>query len=145
MTENDFDVRLKFREPRNRIVYLVATAAIIALGLASRQIHGLFPQILGKYPGDALWTLMVFLGLGCILPRNSSAQVAAYALIISFIVETTQLYQSPWINYIRSATLGHLVLGSGFGWIDLLAYTVGASIGFVTEIVLNSLIHSLRS
>ena|ERR1017187_6591802 len=126
-------------EPRNRVVYSIAAAGVIVLGLASRHIHGLFPQALGKYPGDALWTLMVFFGLGCLLPRSPATRLATYALIISFVVEVTQLYQAPWVNSIRSTTIGHLVLGSGFGWIDFIAYTVGASIGFVAEFALRTL------
>jgi hypothetical protein len=117
-----------------RIFYLIATASIVLLGLASRQTHDLFPQALGKYPGDALWTLMVFFGLGCVFSRSSSARLAAYALAISFVVEASQLYQAPWINAIRGTTLGHLALGSQFGWIDLVAYTVGAFIGFGVEL-----------
>ncbi len=121
------------REARNRIYYLIAALAVIALGLASRRVPNLFLHALGKYPGDALWTIMVFTSLGAVFPRASSARLAVWALTISFIVEFTQLYQAPWINSIRSMLIGHLVLGSGFSWIDLLAYSVGASVAFFCE------------
>ena len=55
-------------------------------------------------------------------------------LAISFVVEAAQLYQASWINAIRSTTLGHLVLGSQFGWIDLVAYAVGACLGLGVEL-----------
>ncbi len=119
--------------PRNRITYLFAVAVVIIVGLASRHASGLFPQALGKYPGDALWTLMVFCGLGSVMPTNSSIRIALYALAISFAVEVLQLYQAPWINGIRGNSFGHLVLGSGFDWMDFLAYAVGALVGFVFE------------
>lgn len=45
---------------RNRRWYLVALIVVIAAGLASRRYAWLFPACLGKYPGDALWALMVF-------------------------------------------------------------------------------------
>ncbi len=41
------------------------------------------------------------------------------------MVEISQLYQDPWINNIRNTLIGHLILGKGFLWSDLLAYTIG--------------------
>lgn len=114
---------------RNRIVYLVTLVAVIALGLASRRYPGLFPHVLGKYPGDALWALMVFLILGSIRPASSTGWLAIGALTISWLDEASQLYQAPWINAIRATTAGHLVLGSAFSWKDMVSYVVGVIIG----------------
>lgn len=120
-------------EPRNRLVYGAMVLAVIALGLASRRYPGLFPAALGKYPGDALWTMMVFFGLAMIAPRLSVARLALGALAISYVVEFGQLYQAPWIVAVRAHPLGHLVLGTAFGWMDLVAYTVGAVVSFMIE------------
>nr|WP_152884579.1 DUF2809 domain-containing protein [Duganella sp. FT27W] len=106
---------------------------VIALGLASRRYPGLFPAALGKYPGDALWTMMVFFGLAVIAPRSSVARLVLGALAISYVVEFGQLFQAPWIVAVRAHPLGHLVLGTAFGWMDLVAYTVGAVVAFVIE------------
>lgn len=108
---------------------LAATALVVALGLASRKMPGLFPAALGKYPGDALWALMVFCIAATLRPAASTAWLAGMALGISFVVETSQLYHAPWIDGIRSTTIGHLALGSAFGWLDLAAYTVGVAAG----------------
>jgi hypothetical protein len=118
-------------QPRNRFVSLCAVASVIALGLASRRWPGLLPQVLGKYPGDALWTLMVFFGLGVFMPRSNTWHLALWALLISYAVEFAQLYQAPWIMAIRATTLGRLALGTTFAWFDLVAYTVGAAMGIV--------------
>ena len=120
-------------EPRNRLMYGAMVLAVIALGLASRRYPGLFPAALGKYPGDALWTMMVFFGLAMIAPRLSVARLALGALAISYVVEFGQLYQAPWIVAVRAHPLGHLVLGTAFGWMDLVAYTVGAVVSFMIE------------
>ena len=45
----------------------LALVATIALGLASRAFP-LFPAFLGKYPGDALWALMVLFGIAFVRP-----------------------------------------------------------------------------
>ncbi len=126
-------------KPRNRLVYCAIVLAVIALGLASRKFPGLFPAALGKYPGDALWTMMVFFGLAVIAPRLSVLQLALGALAISWAVEFGQLYQAPWIVAVRAHPLGHLVLGTAFGWLDLVAYAVGAVVAFVIESVIRRL------
>ena len=120
---------------RNRFVYLSAMFAVIALGLLSRQVSGLFPAVLGKYPGDALWALMVFLGLGACFPHASSIRNGILALAFSYLIEFSQLYHAPWIDAIRHTTPGHLVLGSGFSVTDLIAYTIGVGAGVLTEYV----------
>lgn len=118
---------------RSRFWLGVGFVAVIALGLASRQFPFLFPALLGKYPGDALWALMVFLAWGFFRPRASTRHLAAFALVTSCLVEFSQLYQTPWLNSIRSTTLGHLVLGSTFSWFDIAAYAVGVLVGVVVD------------
>jgi hypothetical protein len=118
---------------RNRLWYTAAAAAVIVLGLASREITGLFPPVLGKYPGDALWALLVFLLLGIARPSWSTPTVALLALTVSFLDEFSQLYQAPWINAIRETGLGHIILGSAFSRIDLIAYTIGITFAALPE------------
>ncbi len=48
----------------------------------------------------------------------------------------SQLYHAEWIDSIRATTLGGLVLGYGFLWSDLVAYTIGVGIGFLFELIL---------
>jgi hypothetical protein len=117
------------RRASRRWFYVAATLTVICAGLASRRFPWLFPSILGKYPGDALWALMVFCGWIVLLPSTSRTRIAIAALVTSFADEFSQLYQAPWINAIRANPLGHLVLGSGFSERDLIAYTVGVAIG----------------
>ena len=61
-----------------------------------------------------------------------------YALITCCLDECSQLYHAPWIDLIRSTTLGHLVLGSGFIWGDFVAYAIGVGAGALGEIAMRS-------
>ena len=110
---------------RKRLLFATALFATVALGLASRKFPTLFPAILGKYPGDALWASMAFFAWGFLLPNSSTAKLAVCALAASYSDEFSQIYQATWINEIRRTSVGHLVLGSAFSWFDMLAYTVG--------------------
>lgn len=118
---------------RSRLWLLVCVVAVIALGLASRKFPSLFPAILGKYPGDALWAMMVFAGLAFLKPQASTARLAILAFVISCAVEFSQLYQAPWLNAIRGTTLGHLALGSTFSWFDIVAYAAGVVIALLVD------------
>ncbi|SEL93732.1 Protein of unknown function [Pseudoxanthomonas sp. GM95] len=121
---------------RDRWLYFALVALVIALGLASRRYAALMPNWLGKYPGDALWALIVFLILGALFRRGSTTWLALLALGVSFVVEFGQLYQPAWLMDVRSTTLGHLVLGSGFHLQDLVAYAAGVALGAIAEKVL---------
>ena len=119
---------------RRRLPLGLAILSVIAVGLASRAIPSLFPASLGKYPGDALWAAMVFFGIAFVRPGMAPPGLAALALLVSYAVEVSQLYQAAWITTVRSYRLGHLVLGSGFDRMDLVAYAVGVLVAFVFDI-----------
>lgn len=121
------------RPPRRRWATFLAALAVILLGLGSRRFPHLVPELLSKYPGDALWALMVFFGWGFILPSASSVRVGALALGTSFLIEASQAARADWLIEVRSTTLGHLVLGSDFHWGDFVAYAVGVAIGVFIE------------
>jgi glycopeptide antibiotics resistance protein len=76
---------------------------------------------------------MVFLLLGLLFTKKSTAWVAVAALLFSFGIELSQLYHSSWIDALRSYPLGGLILGFGFLWSDLLCYTMGVGFGYVME------------
>lgn len=119
--------------PRKSPLLAVAVGCIIVLGLFSRAFPPLVPAALGKYPGDALWALMVQFGIAFLRPELRPSRVATLALGVSWLVELSQLYQAPWINALRATRLGHLALGSQFHWPDLLAYTLGVSAGLLLD------------
>ena len=120
---------------RRRLFYVAGTLIVIAAGLASRRFPNLVPESLGKYPGDVLWALMVFLGWGCVFTRSSTGRLAALAFASCCAVEASQLYSAPWIDDLRSTTVGALALGRGFNPLDLVAYASGVAIGALGESV----------
>ncbi|HEU4777795.1 MAG TPA: DUF2809 domain-containing protein [Telluria sp.] len=110
-----------------------ALALVIALGLASRKVPGMFPALLENYPGDALWAVAVFLGLALVRPAMGGRQLAALALAIAWADEFAQMIQWPWLVAVRKTTIGHLILGSGFDRVDLIAYAVGIALAVTID------------
>ena len=105
---------------KKRLQYTSAVIALIALGLLSRRISGI-PDACG----DALWAMMVFCCWRIILVSRPLKSVAVVALITSYLVEFSQHLSFDWLVRLRSTFLGHMLLGQGFLWIDLLAYFIG--------------------
>lgn len=118
---------------RSRPAQALFSLLTIGLGLASRRYAAALPAWVAAYAGDALWALLVFWLVGLGRPRWGRRRVAGVALGFAFVIEASQLYQAPWLNALRATTLGHLVLGQGFLWSDLLCYTVGVLAGVGLE------------
>ena len=106
-----------------RICYLSGIAVLIALGLLSRRV-----KFVPAACGDALWAMMVYCCFRIVLIRKPMIISAVAALITSFAIEFSQMLTPDWLVKIRSTFLGHMLLGQGFLWSDLLAYTIGIAV-----------------
>ena len=106
-----------------RIFYLSGIAVLIALGLLSRRV-----RFVPAACGDALWAMMVYCCFRIVLIRKPMIISAVAALITSFAIEFSQMLTPDWLVKIRSTFLGHMLLGQGFLWSDLLAYTIGIAV-----------------
>ncbi len=119
-----------------RIFYAGLLALVVALGLWTRSGSALVPAFFKEYAGDALWATAAYLALAFVFPRQSVKRLFVAALVISFGVELSQLYQAPWINQIRKTRPGALLLGQGFLWTDFVCYAAGAAIGAFADLAL---------
>ena len=63
----------------------------------------------------------------------TTGRVAVLALVVSLLVELSQLYHAPWIDSVRQTTIGGLILGFGFLWSDLVCYAAGVGLGVALE------------
>lgn len=105
---------------RKIIISLIGIAVLISLGLISRHINCLPNEV-----GDALWAMMIFCIWRIILHRKPLTIVAIVSLINSYLVEFSQLITWSFLVEFRKTFLGHVMLGQGFLWVDLVAYTIG--------------------
>jgi hypothetical protein len=120
--------------PRSRALYALLVVAVIASGLLWRSSLLPLPPFASKYGGDALWSLMVFFGLGLLFSRPSTSALAMLAICFPSAVEFSQLYHAPWIEGVRATLPGRLILGSTFNWPDIPAYALGVALGAGAEI-----------
>lgn len=118
---------------RNRLLYLFLILLVMILGISSRKLANFIPDIINLYFGDALWALMIFLIMGFLFRKLSIARIAFISIVFCYCIELSQLYHTNWIDAIRNTTLGGLVLGFGFLWSDVLAYSMGVLMGSLLE------------
>ena len=116
-----------------RFYYLALWILIVVLGLGSRTYSDYLPLWVATYAGDTLWAAMVYWGISFLFPFTHLLRRATIALLFSYCIEVSQLYQADWINVIRGTTLGALVLGHGFLWSDMLCYTIGAGLAVLID------------
>jgi len=123
---------------RNKFSYVMFSCITMVVGLVSRKLYNLLPYWMNMYLGDALWALMVFFLIGAILNKESTTNVMLVTWVFCIIIELSQLYQAQWINEIRNTLLGGLVLGYGFLWNDIIAYSIGTILGVkIEKLILN--------
>jgi len=119
---------------RNRLKYLMLAFGTMILGLASRSNELGIREFVTIYAGDTLWALLVFWLVRALKPSLPVLHSAFLATGFAYLIEFSQFYHAPWIDGIRSTTLGGLVLGFGFQLSDLICYFLGVCIGYVLNI-----------
>jgi hypothetical protein len=118
---------------RHTQIYLLIMVVIIAFGLPARIIQDQLPKWYVLYFGDYLWAMLLFFVFALTLRNMSTFKVAITALLFAYAIEISQLFHPQWLDYLRSIKIFALVLGYGFLWSDIAAYTLGISTGALVE------------
>jgi hypothetical protein len=79
---------------------------------------------------------MIFLLLCALFPATKTYKLVLLALILTWGIEFSEMYQADWINAIRDTRLGGLILGFTFTWSDLLCYMCGIGAGALIDRIL---------
>ncbi|RZJ53887.1 MAG: DUF2809 domain-containing protein [Flavobacterium sp.] len=113
---------------KSRIYYSFLFVLVIFLGILSRKI-----AVIPLYFGDLLYAEMMYILIRIIFIHKKASNILIISLFTCYSIELLQLYQAEWIVALRKTLFGRYVLGQGFLWSDLLAYTFGAGIAFIIE------------
>jgi hypothetical protein len=124
---------------RRRVAYAIAALVVIVAGMTTRLPLVHWPPVMGKYAGAVLWGAMVYFIVRLCSPATQFAISAAIALALSAFVEFSQLWHPVWLDDIRRTTIGVLLLGRYFAWMDIAAYAVGVGFAVVIDRLLRKL------
>lgn len=110
-----------------RWIYLGMAAVVFVVGVLSRKQQVGNP-ILDKYLGDALYAVLFYLCLAVVWPNTSlPVRIVATSLFV-ICIELFQLTGIPLAmrqSDSKVSKLISIVLGTKFGWADMLAYFAG--------------------
>jgi hypothetical protein len=113
---------------KKRFSYFVLIIGIIIIGLLSRK-----SVATPLWIGDILYALMMYFTVRFFFLQKKPLFICLLSLGICVAIEFSQLLHAGWINSIRATLPGRLILGQGFLWSDLVAYTVGATFGLTID------------
>ncbi len=115
------------------ISVLIMIITTLILGLFSRSHYVESDTLFSIYGGDILWAAMTYWGI-CLLSIKKETKFALIcAILFCYVIEFSQFYKGEWILYLRSTTLGALILGHGFLISDLYCYTIGIFLSFMMD------------
>lgn len=83
--------------------------------------------------GDLLYAVMIYILVRIVFILKKSSRIIIISLLFCYSIEILQLYQADWMVEIRKTLLGRYVLGQGFLWTDMIAYTLGIAIAYSIE------------
>ncbi len=97
-------------------IFLFIIEVLIALFVRDRFIR--------PYVGDFLVVMLIYCAVRTVL-KASAWKIALGVLLFSYLVETLQYFQLIKRLGLENNTIGRTVIGYGFEWLDLIAYTLG--------------------
>jgi hypothetical protein len=116
-----------------RTSHLKIGIALLLLALGIRRAWAYLPSWINFWIGDFLWAAMLyFLGLA-ILGSVDRRRYTAFLIPFCWLVEASQAWHTPWLDAFRETTIGGILLGHGFLWSDVAAYTAGVLVAYWME------------
>lgn len=111
---------------RRRARILAICVALAVVGFASKRWTGPGRGVVVGQFEDFFGTIFLILAARFVFLRAPIAKVAGPILAIVVAIELSQLLHGELIERARATWLGARVLGSCFGWDDMLAYVLAA-------------------
>lgn len=128
-----------------KLLYAVLFAFSTWLALATRSHHEWFPHVVVVYGGDIIWAGMFLFFLRIFFTKPPLWKLALINYALGVLDEISQLNQGPFMQYLRSFTLGRLMLGVGFLWSDILCYAIGTFIGWLIACFIEEYVFPARN
>lgn len=109
--------------------FLAALLRFITEVLIALYVHD---SIIRPYVGDFLVVILMYCAVKAFV-KISSIKLAIGVLLFACIIETLQYFNFVKIIHLENNKLAKTILGYGFEWIDILAYTLGTITIFLID------------
>jgi hypothetical protein len=103
---------------------------VTPLGLLTKFYQGPAEAWINNYAGGILYELFWCLAVALVWPRVLGWRIALWIFIVTSALEFTQLWQTPFLESIRSTFIGRAFIGTSFSWLDFPHYALGCTMGW---------------
>ena len=118
---------------KKRFFYALLTVIILIVALFIRTMWAYLPNFINIWIGDYLWAVMLFwAAMGDFLHLNKQ-KIALALIVFCWTIEVSQAFHTPTLDAFRNTTFGGLLLGHGFLWSDIIAYTTGVANAYFVD------------
>jgi hypothetical protein len=93
-------------------------------------------RFIRPYVGDFLVVIMLYCGIRAFV-KASSLKVAMGVLLFSYAIEALQYFHFVDRLGLAENRMARTVIGYGFEWLDILAYTLGVATVLILENIVN--------
>jgi hypothetical protein len=115
-----------------RLLCCFILLVITPLGILSKSYSGIGKEWVNDYSGDILYEIFWCVFIFFFLPQKKYIlPIAIWVFVITCAIELLQLWQTPWLNSIRSTIVGKLILGTTFSLPDFPHYLFGSILGWL--------------
>ena len=118
-----------FRFRFDRYHFIVAICLFIVLVLIALFVRDRFIRPIF---GDFLVAIFMYYTVGAFV-KMSKLWMAIGVLLFAYVVEIGQYYNLVYHLGLKGNRFAEIVIGMGFTWIDMLAYTLGAMVVYFWE------------
>ena len=118
---------------KNRLIYVGLTVFTIIFALYLRSIWQHLPFFINVWIGDFLWATMLYWFCRIFFLSVESKKLALSLILFCWFIEASQSFHTPSLDAFRNTTFGGLLLGHGFLWSDIIAYTAGIICAYFVE------------
>ncbi len=128
---------------RARFSAALAVLLVIPVGLFARSQRAgadpaSVPGFLATYAGDTLWPILFFFLGRFACPRTGRWRLAAVTLGLTLALEFGQLWQPPYLQWLRQQPGIGFILGNYFVWSDVACLLVGTALAVIVDRMLVS-------
>jgi hypothetical protein len=118
---------------KKRLFYLGLTIFTIIFALFIRNSWSSLPYFINFWIGDFLWAIMLFWACRFVFLHSNRLLMSTLLIVFCWCIESSQLLHTDWLDAFRNTTFGGLLLGHGFLWSDIIAYTCGVIVGYLID------------
>ena len=121
------------KHKKQRIAYLIALLLLLCVEiLIGAFVHDAFVR---PYVGDVLVVILIYCLIRIVKPTGIKL-LPLYVFIFALVVELLQLIQIVDLLGIPHDSIVAIMVGTSFSFIDIICYSVGCGITYITELVI---------